>query len=439
VKFNRLVRNSPRQRYAHIVGWGKYAPEKVLTNDDLSRMMDTSDEWIKSRTGVSERRIVSEKESTATIAIRAAQDALEVADFDAANLDLIIVATATPDYFFPSTACIVQDALGATHAAAFDLAAGCTGFIYGLAMASNSIRCGAYKSTLVIGAEALSRIVDWEDRNTCVLFGDGAGAALLVGSEVEGGVLSTVLGADGSGGELLIVPAGGSRLPASQETVLNRLHYIKMNGREVFRFATRVMEQASREVCNEVGLTLDDIDLFIPHQANDRIIQAAAKALKVPSERFFVNLEHYGNTSAASIPVALCEAIEKGNVKPGDNILMVGFGAGLTWGATVVRWGVPLPVEAPYWWRRLWHLVYYRWAGLRSIVLRVWRQLEALLFDHNGDGQKPKPADKEQERKGQEQRLDTGKQPEEPPGPSGPGQAPTASEAEAPSQGKGQI
>jgi 3-oxoacyl-[acyl-carrier-protein] synthase-3 len=398
-----VIGDNSRSRYAHIAGWGQYTPSGVLTNDDLAQMVDTSDEWIVERTGISERHIVNDGETTATMSIRAAQDALRVADFDPADVDLIIVGTATPEYLFPSTACLVQDALGATHAAAFDLSAGCSGFIYGLAMATNSIRSGAYNSALVIGAETLSRVTDWEDRNTCVLFGDGAGAVLLVGSDVEGGVLSTVLGSDGSGGEVLVIPGGGSRHPTSHETVLNRLHYIKMNGREVFRFATRILPRASREACEAAGLSPDDIDLFIPHQANRRILQSAAKSLKVPEDRVFMNLDRCGNTSAASIPLALTEAISRGFVRPNDNLLLVGFGAGLTWGAAVVRWGVSLPVEAPPWWRLAWHWFYYRWAAFRSWTLRLGRRFESMfkLPFENGRQQPerkkepPKPVQKE--------------------------------------------
>jgi 3-oxoacyl-[acyl-carrier-protein] synthase-3 len=371
--------NDSKLRYAHIVGWGHYVPSKVLTNDDLARMVDTSDEWIIERTGIRERHIAADGETTATMSIKVAQDALRVADFDPVNVDLIIVATTTPEYTMPATACLVQDALGATHAAAFDLSAACSGFIYALAMATHSIRSGAYNSALVIGAETYSRLTDWEDRNTCVLFGDGAGAVLLVGSDVKGGVLSTVLGSDGSGGEVLIVPGGGSRHPTSHDTVLNRLHYVKMNGREVFRFAARILPRASQEACAAANLSPDDIALFIPHQANERIIQAAAKSLNVPAERIFMNLDRCGNTSAASIPLALVEAINRGFVKPNDNLVLVGFGGGLTWGAAVVRWGVILPAGVPPWWRRAWHSFYYRWAALRSWTLRLARRAESMF------------------------------------------------------------
>lgn len=366
-------------RYAQIVGWGMYVPSKVLTNDDLAGMVDTSDDWIRARTGIVERRIAAPNETTATMAIRAAQAALQVANADPARLDLIIVATATPDYFFPATACLVQDALGATRAGAFDLSAGCTGFVYGLVVGSQMIISGAYNQVLVIGAETLSRIINWTDRNTCVLFGDGAGAVLLQASDVPGGVLSAVLGADGSGGDLLVLPAGGSRHPASVETVAQNMHYIHMNGPEVFRFATQVTAKAAKQALAEAGLHLEDISLFISHQANGRIIQSAAKSLKLPPEKVFVNLDRYGNTSSASVPIALCEAIEQGRVKRGDYLVMVGFGAGLTWAAVVVKWGVPLPVSRPL--RRIvaWRWVRYRWATLRSSLRRLgWKILAAL-------------------------------------------------------------
>ena len=366
-------------RYAHIAGWGKYVPTRVVTNEDLSRTVETSDEWIVSRTGIRERRIVaSPKETTATMAFEAAKVALEVANVTPNDLGLIIVATATPEYSFPATACVVQDMLGAENAGAFDLSAGCSGFMYALAMGTQAIASGAQSHVLVIGAETLSRIVNWHDRETCVLFGDGAGAVVLQGSDEPGGVLSTLLRADGSGGELLILPAGGSHQPPTLDTVATGQHYVRMNGREVFRFATRVMDEAARKVVADAGLTLEDIDLFIPHQANLRIIQAAVRALKVPMDKFFVNLDRYGNTSAASIPIALCEAVDAGRLEPGDHVVMVGFGAGLTWAASVIRWGVPKP-PVPTWRRTLDGLRYVA-AGVRSRVRRLQRRLGAVLF-----------------------------------------------------------
>jgi 3-oxoacyl-[acyl-carrier-protein] synthase-3 len=324
--------------YAHIVGWGKYVPEKVVTNDDIAQFMDTSDGWIKSRTGISERRFASEDETTASMAITAAKVALDRARLTPASIDLIIVATLSPEYIFPSTACLVQDAIGATHAGAYDLSAACAGFIYAMSMASAMIQSGAIKTALVIGSETVSRFLDDQDRTTYPLFGDGAGALVLQAAEEPGGVLATVLGADGSGAEYLVIPAGGSKMPTSQESVDNRLHYIKMNGREVYRFATRVMGRAAKQACAEANIDLTEIDLFIPHQANIRIIDAAAKRLGIPMDRFVSNVDRYGNTSTASIPIALDEAVQQSRIHPGDVVVLVGFGAGLTWGAAVLRW-----------------------------------------------------------------------------------------------------
>jgi len=354
-------------------------PQRVLTNDDIAQLVDTSDEWIRTRTGI-ERRHVAKEETTARMAIAAARQALQVADADPREIDLIIVGTATPDHSMPSTACQVQSALGATRAGAFDLNAGCSGFVYALIMGHQAIASGEHNLVLVIGADTLTRVVDWEDRTTCILFGDGAGAVLLRASEGPAGVLSTLLGADGSGGDLLMIPAGGSALPASAETVAQRLHYLRMNGREVFRFSTRVMPRAVEQVVQRAGLALEDISLIIPHQANLRIIATAAKRLHLPMERFYVNLQEYGNTSAASVPIALCEAVEAGRIHPGENLVLVGFGAGLTWAAAVVRWGVS-PEEAispryRIWWR--WLL--YRWAALRERVQRFLRRLTVWLI-----------------------------------------------------------
>ena len=367
-------------RYAQIVGWGMCVPDHILTNDDLSRIVDTSDEWIRTRTGIGERRIVTEEtETTSSLAVKAARAALEVANLPPRELDTVIVATVTPDYPFPATACLVQDRLGASHASAFDLNAGCSGFVYGLSVGASLIASGQADTVLVIGAETLSRITNWNDRDTCVLFGDGAGAVVLAASQIPGGVRATVLGADGSGGDLLILPGGGSRHPTSRQTMDNGLHFIHMRGREVFRFATRVMAQATRQVAEQAGWALDEISLIIPHQANQRIIQSSASRLKLPPERVFSNLERYGNTSAASIPIALCEAVEQGRIHPDDRLILVGFGAGLTWAAAAVQWGVPLPLEPLPWWRRLWRWLSYRGARWRSLTLRTLRKLAGLL------------------------------------------------------------
>ncbi len=355
----------PRRR-AEIVGWGMYAPERVVSNDDLAEIMDTSDEWIRTRTGISRRHIAAPDQATAAMAIEAARAALAVADADPRDVDLVIVGTMTPDTWMPSTACAVQNALGAVHAGAMDLNAGCSGFVYSLALAHQAIISGEHDLVLVIGADAMSRIVNPRDRGTAVLFGDGAGALLLHASEGEAGILATALGADGSGGDLLKVPAGGSALPASAETVAQGLHYLQMDGRQVFRFATHIMPRVIEQVLERANLTLDDVDWIIPHQANLRIIEAAAKRLQIEESRFFVNLGEYGNTSAASVPIALCEAVEGGQVQPGQCLVLVGFGAGLTWAATALRWG-PTVQEAPTTFYRRWlrHVI-YRWAALRT-------------------------------------------------------------------------
>jgi len=321
-----------------IIGIGTYVPEKIVTNKDLEKIVDTDDEWIVDRTGIKERRIAEEGVATSDLATRAAQNALANAGVSADEIDLIIVATATPDMFFPSVACLVQDNLKASKAAAFDLAAGCSGFVYGLVVGTQFIKAGLYKKILVIGAETLSRILDWTDRNTCVLFGDGAGAAVLGETEPGCGILGTHLGADGSGGDLLKLPAGGSRNPASAETVSNKQHFVHMNGNEVFKFATKIMGEAAVKALDNAGLTAADVDILIPHQANIRIIQSAAKRLKMPADKVIINVDRYGNTSAASIPIALEEAVKANKVKKGDVIVLVGFGAGLTWASCVIKW-----------------------------------------------------------------------------------------------------
>jgi len=334
------------ERYSKITGWGKYVPSKVLTNADLEKMVDTSNEWIVTRTGIRERHIVGPGETNITMSVAASRQALGVADLTPRDLDLIIVATSSPDHFLPSVASEVQYHLGA-ECPAFTLTAGCTGFVYALATAHQFIATGAYDRVLVIGSEVISISVNWEDRDTCILFGDGAGAVVLEVSSQPVGVQSFVLGSDGSGAEHLIVRGGGCAYPISHEMVEDKAMYIEMNGREVFKFATRVIEEATLQVVDKAGLTLSDIDLLIPHQANLRIIELAARHLGLPMEKVFVNLDRYGNTSAASIPIALTEAIEQGRICDGMNLCMVGFGAGLTWAAAVVRWGQP--AEAADW------------------------------------------------------------------------------------------
>ncbi|SEN30022.1 beta-ketoacyl-ACP synthase III [Paenibacillus sp. OV219] len=321
-----------------ILGTGKYVPERILTNQELEQMVETNDEWIVSRTGMRERRIAAPEQATSDLALNASKAALAAAGITAEDLDLIIVATITPDMFFPSTACLLQEKLGAKKAAAFDLSAACSGFIYGLATASNMIATGMYKHVLVVGAETLSRITDYTDRNTCILFGDGAGAVVL-GQVAEGrGFQSFELGADGAGGELLKVCAGGSRIPSSPESIENKQHFIYMAGNEVFKFAVRIMGNAAEEALRKAGMDKGDIDLLIPHQANIRIINSAINRLDLPPEKCMINLDKYGNVSAASIPIALAEAVEQNRVKEGDKLVMVGFGGGLTWGASVLIW-----------------------------------------------------------------------------------------------------
>ena len=325
--------------FVEIAGWGMHLPSQVLSNFDLEKMVETSDEWIRTRSGISERRLVADGESTSTIATKAASAALNRAGVRPDDVDLIIVATASPDYVgLPATAPLVQHALGARNCGAFDVMAGCSGFVYGLATASQFILSGAYRHVLLIGAEALSRVVDWTDRATCVLFGDGAGAVLLRATNKEGGLLSFVLGSDGSGVEHLFIPAGGARLPASHETVERRQHYIKMNGREVYKFASRILPQAFKQAVERAGVRPQDVDLLVPHQANIRIIESARNGLAVDENTVYVNVDRYGNTSAASIPVALCEAIEEGRLKPESLVAMVAFGAGLTWASALWRW-----------------------------------------------------------------------------------------------------
>lgn len=321
-----------------IIGTGSYVPEKVISNFDLEKMVDTTDDWIRTRTGIKERRILDMEKGSSFMAIEAAKKALKAAEIEPEAIDLIIVSTVTPDMMFPSTACIVQESLKCKNAAAFDLEAACSGFLYGLSVAYSFVNSGIYKNILLIGTETLSRIIDWEDRNTCVLFGDGAGAAVI--SEVpEGkGVLGLDLGADGKGKDLLKLVAGGSLMPATEQTIKNKLHYIYMEGNEVFKFAVRKMEEISLKIIEKSNLDLKDIDYLIPHQANMRIIESARKKLKLAENKVYVNLENYGNMSSASIPVALDEAVRKNKIKDNDVVLLIGFGGGLTWGAMLLKW-----------------------------------------------------------------------------------------------------
>lgn len=367
------------RRYAQIIGWGYHVPEKIITNKDLEQIVETNDEWIRSRTGIEERHVAADpKETSASLGVIAGRKALEMADVHPSKVNLIICATSSPEHIFPATACIIQDALGAVNAGAYDLSAACSGFVYALSMARGQILAGDAEYVLVIGAETLSRFVDWTDRNTCVLFGDGAGAVLVAASDVPGGIMATELGSDGSGAKTLTVMAGGSAMPASLETVGNGSHYIKMDGKAVFRFATRVMAESTARVLARSGLTPNDVDLIIPHQANVRIIQnAVLKQLKIPEDKVMVNLQKYGNTSTASIPIALCQAIEAGRVKPGNNLVFVGFGGGLTWAACSVKWSVPVEKQAAGWWKNYRRQATYQAAAARS----MWKRAVRWVYD----------------------------------------------------------
>lgn len=326
------------ERYARITGWGKYVPARVLTNHDLAQMVDTSDEWITTRTGIKERRIRTENDTTSSMAAAAAREALKVAGLSPKDLDLIIVATSSPDYLLPSVASQVQDMLGA-ECGAFTLVAGCSGWVYALTSASQFITAGAYSRVLVVGVEIISFAMDFTDRTTCVLFGDAAAATVVEASDEPGGLLAFELGSDGSGALALYVPDGGTVSPITQRTIDERRQYLRMNGQEVFKFAVRTLGSSLKRTIYQAGLTPDDIDLFIPHQANARIIEAAARQMRVPLDKFYLNLDRYGNTSAASVPLALVEAIEEGCLKDGDLVAMCAFGAGLTWATAVMQIG----------------------------------------------------------------------------------------------------
>jgi len=321
-----------------ILGTGMCIPERVLTNKDLEKIVDTSDEWIFERTGIRERRIAEPGTTASSLAVSAAEMALEAAGISPENIGLVVVATVTPDMIFPATACMVQDRIGAPDAAAFDLEAGCTGFIYSLACASQFVATGTCDYALVIGSETISKLTDWQDRNTCVLFGDGAGA-VVIGPVPDGyGILGLDLGSKGSGSGLLTVPAGGSACPASESSVREKLHFIRMDGSEVFKFAVRIIGDSSLNALNAAGLSREDVDFLVPHQANMRIIKAGLKRLRLPENKACINIEKYGNTSSASVPIALHEAVTDGRIQDENIVLMTAFGAGLTWGSVVMRW-----------------------------------------------------------------------------------------------------
>lgn len=322
---------------AGIIGLGCYLPSKKITNQDLEKMVDTSDEWITTRTGIRERRIAPKEMAASDLGVEASKIAIQDAGIKPEDIDLIIAATVTPDMFFPATACIIQDKIGAKNAAAFDINAACSGFVFAIIVAQQFVNMGLYSNILVIGTEKLTSIVDWKDRSTCVLFGDGSGAC-IVGKSEDRKILSSFMGADGSGGHLLSVPAGGSKLPTSEETLKQGLHFLKMEGNEVFKIAVRIMVEAANKAIKKAGLDAKDISLFIPHQANIRILLAVAKRLGVPEEKIYMNIEKYGNMSAASTAVALVEAGKEGKIKKGDYVVLVAFGGGLTYGAAVIKW-----------------------------------------------------------------------------------------------------
>ena len=318
---------------------GSYVPEKCLTNDDMAKIVDTSDEWIYGRSGIKRRHIAADGEATSDMALKASKRALESAGLRADEIDLVVLTTVNPDMMFPSTACILQAKLGIrNNIPCFDLEAACSGFVYGMEVATRMMQSGVYKNALVVSSEKMSSLIDWTDRSTCVLFGDGAGAAVLSASDKVGvGVIGNVLGADGSDTAMLRMPAGGSLMPTSEQTVKDRLHYLQMDGREVFKHAVKIMQEKALEVLDICNIKAEDVALLIPHQANTRIIESVAKRLKIPSEKVYVNIENYGNTSSASIPIALDEAMRSGRINSGDYVLLVAFGAGLTWGATLLK------------------------------------------------------------------------------------------------------
>jgi len=368
--------------YAHIAGWGRFLPDRIVTNDELSKDVETDHEWIFSRTGIAERR-VAQGETTATMAFEAAARALARADLHPSQVELVIVATATPEYMFPATASLVQDYLGASRAGAFDLSAACSGFVYGLSMASSAIQSGAVRNAVVIGAERLSRVTDWTDRGTCILFGDGAGAVVLKRSHIPGGVMASTLRSDGSGADMLSLPnVYRNHVPyLSPEFSANghgpQHNTISMNGRQVFRFATSVVPEIIVETVEKAGLTMKDVSMIIPHQANVRIIESVAKKLGVPDGLFYTNLDRVGNTSAASIPIALSEAVKANRLRPDDVVVFVGFGGGLTWAASVVKWDVTPPEVTLL--DREWKRAQYVWARGRSQFRRFFRKIEAKI------------------------------------------------------------
>jgi len=366
--------------YAQIEGWGMHLPSRIVPNESFVKMgLDTSDEWISSRTGIEERRLAGHNEATSDMAVKAAHRALRSAEAHASDVDLVIVATCTPDHIMPSTASLVQNRLGARRAGALDLNAACSGFVYALAMGAGQIEANRARRVLVVGADELSLHLDWRDRGTCVLFGDGAGAVLLRAA-VEPGILKSTMGSDGSGADLLMIPGGGSRYASNGRNGSNNSggRYLRMNGAQIFRWATQMMSRAAEEVIHDSGLKADQIDLFIPHQANLRIIESTARRLGLSEDRVFSNVGRYGNTSAASIPIALCEAIASGRVDEGDNLVLTSFGAGLSWAALALRWTVPIEGH-PSRWTPIRQTFESRMAAVRSAMRRQQRRVRASL------------------------------------------------------------
>ncbi|MCI0477591.1 MAG: ketoacyl-ACP synthase III [Anaerolineales bacterium] len=376
---------------AHIIGWGKYLPSKIVTNAELAQTSNIDAAWVAARTGIEARYIADPKQASADMATRAARDALQVADVPPSSLDLIIAATNTPDYWFPATACLVQDALGAERAGAFDLAAGCSGFLYALIVAERFLRSGAYRNILVVGVETVSRIVDWRDP-ICAYFGDGAGALVLTASEQAGGLLGFALSSDGSGGNLLILPGGGSRHGITQQVLDQGLQYGRTDGRAVYRYGLRAMTWMGQRALRDARLKIQDIDLFIPHQTNQLLIQQVAERLGVPHEKVFVNVARYANISSAAIPVTLCDALAAGRIHPGNRLLLTAFGGGLTCAGVVWQWSQPRPQPPLSVIRRFWHALWDAQAAFRSRFFRLERQLDTLIPTEE-DGEKKRRRD----------------------------------------------
>ncbi len=362
---------------AHIIGWGKYLPSKVITNAELAQSAGIDAEWVANRTGIQERHIAEPKQASADMATHAARAALQVADLSPSQLDLIVVATNSPDYWFPATACLVQDALGADHAGAFDLAAGCSGFVYALVTAERFIRSGAYRNILVVGVETVSRIIDWKSP-ICAYFGDGAGAIVLTANEQPGGLLGFALSSDGSGEDLLKLPGGGTRYGITQEVIDQGLQYGRMDGRALYRYGLRAMSWLAERALRQAHLKIEDIDLFIPHQTNATLIRQVAERLHVPSEKTLVNVARYGNLSSAAIPVALCDAAQSGRIQPGNRVLITAFGGGLTSAGLVWQWSQLLPQKPMPVVRRFVHALWDAQAAFRSRFFRLEHQLDTL-------------------------------------------------------------